>query len=116
MYLHLGQDTVVSMDEIIGIFDLDTSTVSKSTRDYLAKTEKDGNVINVSMDLPKSFIVCSGNHLIPAYQNGTNRHLALLQSGFGLLKRKLHERLFHLNPCPFRGRTKPLCRAPRGCR
>lgn len=60
MYLHLGQDTVVSMDEIIGIFDLDTSTVSKSTRDYLTKTEKDGNVINVSMDLPKSFIVCSG--------------------------------------------------------
>ena len=31
MYLHLGQDTVVTLDEIIGIFDLDTTTVSKST-------------------------------------------------------------------------------------
>ena len=55
MYLHLGQDKVVNMDEIIGIFDLDTSTVSKSTRDYLAKAEKDG-----CTDLPKSFIVCIG--------------------------------------------------------
>lgn len=58
MYLHLGQDKVVNMDEIIGIFDLDTSTVSKATRDYLAKAEKDGIVTNVCTDLPKSFIVC----------------------------------------------------------
>ena len=60
MYLHLGQDKVVSMDEIVGIFDLDTSTVSKATRDYLAKAEKDGCVTNVCTDLPKSFIVCIG--------------------------------------------------------
>ena len=58
MYLHLGQDKVVNMDEIIGIFDLDTSTVSKATRDYLAKAEKDGIITNVCTDLPKSFIVC----------------------------------------------------------
>ncbi len=60
MYLHLGQDKVVSMDEIVGIFDLDTSTVSKATRDYLAKAEKDGCITNVCTDLPKSFIVCIG--------------------------------------------------------
>ena len=51
MYLHLGQDKVVSMDEIVGIFDLDTSTVSKATRDYLAKAEKDGCVTNVCTDI-----------------------------------------------------------------
>ena len=60
MYLHLGQDKVVSMDEIVGIFDLDTSTVSKATRDYLAKAEQDGCVTNVCTDLPKSCIVCIG--------------------------------------------------------
>ena len=32
MYLHLGQDTVIKMEEIIGIFDLETSTISKITR------------------------------------------------------------------------------------
>lgn len=63
MYLHLGQDTVIKMDEIIGIFDMETSTISKSTRDYLAQAEKDGRVVNVSMELPKTFIVCRGKKM-----------------------------------------------------
>lgn len=58
MYLHLGQDTVVTYDTILGIFDLEATTVSKPTRDYLANATKTGRVVNVSMDLPKSFIVC----------------------------------------------------------
>ncbi len=59
MYLHLGQDTVVKMDEIVGIFDLENSTISKLTRDYLARAEKGGRVVNVSMELPKTFILCA---------------------------------------------------------
>lgn len=58
MYLHLGQDTVIKMDEIVGIFDLETSTISKISRDYLAAAQKQGRVVNVSMEMPKSFVVC----------------------------------------------------------
>lgn len=58
MYLHLGQDRVVYSDEIVGIFDLDTTTVSKISRDYLTEAEKNGEVITVSSDLPKSFVLC----------------------------------------------------------
>ena len=58
MYLHLGQDTVVRLDEIVGIFDMDTSTISKHTRQFLADAEKGGRICNVSMELPKSFVVC----------------------------------------------------------
>ncbi len=57
MYLHLGGDKVVKTKDIIGIFDMDTSTVSKNTREYLKKSEKSGDVVTVSYDLPKSFIV-----------------------------------------------------------
>lgn len=57
MYLHLGGDKVVKTKDIIGIFDMDTSTVSKNTREYLKKSEKSGEVVTVSYDLPKSFIV-----------------------------------------------------------
>ena len=57
MYLHLGGDKVVKSKDIIGIFDMDTSTVSKNTREYLKKSEKSGEVVTVSYDLPKSFIV-----------------------------------------------------------
>lgn len=59
MYLHLGQNTVITLNEIVGIFDLDNTTVSKKTRDYLSHAEKNGDVNVVSMELPKSFIVCS---------------------------------------------------------
>ena len=51
-------DKVITFDEIIGIFDLDTTTVSKNTRNYLAKAESAGIVENVCYDLPTSFIVC----------------------------------------------------------
>lgn len=60
MFLHLGQDTVIIDRDIVGIFDLDTTTVSKPTRDYLKTMQKSGNVVNVSYDLPKSFVI-TGN-------------------------------------------------------
>ena len=59
MYLHLGQSTIIIHDEIIGIFDLDNTTVSKKTRDFLSVSEKKGIIKTVSYELPKSFIVCS---------------------------------------------------------
>jgi len=58
MYLHLGQNEVVPAKTIIGIFDLDNTSQSKITRDYLAACEKSGQVVNVSEELPKSFVVC----------------------------------------------------------
>lgn len=58
MYLHLGQNTVVTEEEIIGIFDLDTTTVSRRTRDFLSGAQKQGQVISAAQDLPKSFVVC----------------------------------------------------------
>lgn len=57
MFLHLGEDTVITDEGVIGIFDMDTSTVNKATRDYLNKAEKDKKVVYVNYDLPKSFVV-----------------------------------------------------------
>jgi hypothetical protein len=61
MYLHLGEKTVIRTESIIGIFDLDNTTISKNTRNFLTRAEKNGEVINVSYELPKSFIVCIKN-------------------------------------------------------
>lgn len=58
MYVHLGMETVVREDDIIGIFDLDSTTVSKHTRKFLNVAEKEKKVFNVSFELPKSFVVC----------------------------------------------------------
>jgi len=57
MYLHLGQGAVVTRDSIIGIFDLDNTTSSHITRDFLNRTEKAGRVLALGEELPKSFVV-----------------------------------------------------------
>lgn len=58
MYLHLGQDTVVRTSDIIGIFDIENTSLARSTRGYLAQAEKNKLVVNVSYEMPKSFVVC----------------------------------------------------------
>ncbi len=58
MYLHLGQSVVVPDSEILGLFDLDNSSYSHLTRKFLERAEREGRVINVSEELPKSFVLC----------------------------------------------------------
>ena len=35
MYLHIGNGVSIKTDDIIGIFDLDTATVSQNTKIYI---------------------------------------------------------------------------------
>ena len=58
MYLHLGNDCIVRKKDIIGIFDLENTSLSKDTKDFLADASKKGEVIYLTMDIPKSYIVC----------------------------------------------------------
>ena len=71
MYLHLGEDVVVNSKKIIGIFDMDTSTVNKATRDYLSKAEKEKNIIYVRYELPKSFIVTEDKIYVSSLNTST---------------------------------------------
>ena len=58
MYLHIGNGESIKTDEIIGIFDLDTSTVSKSTKNYISKMQKEGLIEYTDSDLPRAFVLC----------------------------------------------------------
>ena len=57
-YLHLGQSQIVPGHRVIGIFDLDKCSTSKRTRDYLSAADAEGVVLDISGDIPKSFVVC----------------------------------------------------------
>ncbi len=57
MYLHLGQGLVVSREAVIGVFDMDNTTSSFITREYLSRAEKEGRVITLGDELPNSFVV-----------------------------------------------------------
>ena len=58
MYLHIGQNEIIPDRRIIGILDLDKCSYEKRTRDYLSAAEQEGVVLDVSGELPKSFVVC----------------------------------------------------------
>lgn len=57
MYLHLGQDITIRQKDIVGIFDLDNTTVSKTTRDFLKKGGQLYDIVNITDELPKSFVL-----------------------------------------------------------
>ena len=58
MYLHLGSDVSVHVSDIVGIFDIEKVTVQKYMNDYLSQCQKQGKIYYVSLDMPKSIIVC----------------------------------------------------------
>jgi len=58
MYIHLGRDVIINNNDIIACFDIDKTTVSKTTRDFLKKAQNKDEIIHIDMnELPKSFIV-----------------------------------------------------------
>ena len=61
MYLHAGNNKIIREKDIIGIFDMDNSTVSHITRKYLAEAEREGRLQAASDEIPKSFIVYKEN-------------------------------------------------------
>lgn len=58
MYLHLGNDYIVNYRNIVGIFDIENSSTSALTRDFLSAAEKNKRVTYCTYELPKSFVVC----------------------------------------------------------
>ena len=58
MYVHIGQDYMVPVRSVISIFDMDTATYSRSTRKLINRLEKEGRVVTVFDDLPKSAMLC----------------------------------------------------------
>ena len=58
MYLRIGQTEIIPKRRIIGIFDLDKVCYNRKSQEYLRNAEKEGVVLDVSGDIPKSFVVC----------------------------------------------------------
>ncbi len=85
MFIHLGENTVITDNKIIGIFDMDTSTVNKATRDYLSRAEKEKRVKYVSYDLPKSFVVTDETVYVSPINTATLNKRARNQSYKGEL-------------------------------
>ncbi len=58
MYLHLGADTVVNTKNIIAFLDLESTSMSANSREFLKIVEEEGFVRNVSEEIPKTVVLC----------------------------------------------------------
>ena len=81
-YLHIGKNVMVSRRRIIGVFDLDITSQSLRTRQFLNRAEKQGEVTAVTDDIPKSFVVTA-----PREKRGRQRVYISQLSTATLLKR-----------------------------
>ncbi len=72
MYLHLGQSVMVPKKDVVAVLDLDNTSQSYLTREFLSAAEKAGRVVNVSDDLPKSFVVCQSGDKVTVYLSQLN--------------------------------------------
>lgn len=61
MYLHIGNGKNIKKKNIIGIFDLDTATVSSVSKKFINERQRAGKIEYNDTDLPRSFIVYSEN-------------------------------------------------------
>ncbi len=67
MFLHLGENVVVPVKDIIGIFDLQTTMYSSDTSAFLRMAEEDGFVERISKEKPKSFVIAEVNKMSKIY-------------------------------------------------
>jgi hypothetical protein len=73
-FLNIGLDHILLKQTIIGIFDLDSITVKKESRDFIAKAQKAGQIEDLTTDLPVTAILCGEQ----------NREQKVLLSSFSL--------------------------------
>ena len=63
-YVYLGGDAAVREEQIVGVFDLDNTSWSHLTREFLARAERDGRVRTAAEDIPRSFALCADRTII----------------------------------------------------
>ena len=61
MYLHLGRDYVLNDRDVIGIFNLETTTISPRGREFLNYAQKNGAVVSLSDELPQSYVLADSS-------------------------------------------------------
>lgn len=82
MFLHLGGDVVIPLKNIIAIMDIETTTVSKDTKEFLKIAEEEGFIESISYDIPKSFIITETDKKSKIYLSPISSVTLQKRSGF----------------------------------
>ena len=64
MYVSVGQDTVIRSRDVVSVCDIDKTSISSITRDFLKKAQEENRVIVAAGDIPVSFILLTDGSVI----------------------------------------------------
>lgn len=93
MYIHVGGEYSLSDKYIVGIFDIDNTTIQPSeTINFLSRKEQDGLLEVVSPELPRSFIVTLDRVYVTPISPGTLRRRLIRADGGSRTTWPGHER------------------------
>ena len=76
MYIHLGRDYVLNDRDVIGIFNLETTTISPRGREFLNYAQKNGAVVSLSEELPQCYVCASAQSRTPSMDTPSSRRSA----------------------------------------
>ena len=57
MYVDIGMNLAVRKSQVLGVFDLDNTSWSKRTREFLSRAQEEGSLVEATDELPKSFVL-----------------------------------------------------------
>ena len=80
MYLHIGNDIVVNSKNVIGIFDIENTTVSRPGKHFLREAQRNGEIIYATEDLPKSYIIVRKGKKNTVYISSMSTNVLLRRS------------------------------------
>jgi len=81
MFLHIGENVVIPLSEVIAIFDIN-STSGTDTRNFLKIAEEEGFVTKITDDPPKSFILTERNKKSIIYLSPISSLTLVKRTGF----------------------------------
>ena len=67
MYVHIGKDVIINSENIIAIFDIKTLEKKNSLENICKKLKIGDNIIDVSEDNKKTFILVNENNKAKGY-------------------------------------------------
>jgi len=82
MFIHLGGDVVISMKDIISIMDIESSSISADTKEFLKTAEDEGFIRRISEDEEKSFILTEKNKKTIIYLSPISSVTLYKRAGF----------------------------------
>jgi len=82
MFLHIGGEVVIPMKNVIAILDIENTTISKDTKEFLRIAEEEGFIEAISDDLPKSFIITECDKKSKIYLSPISSVTLQKRSGF----------------------------------